>query len=141
MGDTVNAMMAASRGGHKPKRTTTSTGTFPCPFCDHVSASKRRLNEHLEHEHDTKQKLKCHICLKMFTSKLGLQLHLNKHYGKQAFHCSVCNKGFAQKYQYDGHMNVHVGAKPFQCAKCFKCFAYSNHLSKHKHTCPGVVSF
>ena len=111
-----------------------------CPFCADTFSTKRELTIHLEQEHDTKQKLKCHICRKMFKSKTGLKLHMDKHTGNQAFQCSICGASFSQKLHYTGHMNKHADVKPFQCPICYKCFRHSNNLCRHKKlNCPGVI--
>ena len=110
-----------------------------CPFCSDLFITKRSLTSHLEQEHHAKQRLKCHLCGKMFANKITLNDHIDRHNGNQAFFCQMCDLKFSERQKFEGHMNIHKGIKPYECPGCLRSFTHSNTLSKHKKTCTGMV--
>jgi len=82
----------------------------------------------------SKDRFKCKICLKCYSSKQSLEHHERIHSGEKPFQCEVCDKTFAQKGNLDRHMRIHSGEKPYECDICGKKFSVSCHLKYHSTT-------
>ena len=50
---------------------------------------------------------RCNECSKTFTSKKGLNGHIQHHTGKYSYFCGLCRKGFPQACDYKRHMKRH----------------------------------
>ncbi|XP_040568391.1 uncharacterized protein [Lepeophtheirus salmonis] len=122
---------------------------FRCEECSYETSIKSTYVGHMaEHasisEPLKKTKLKCMKCLKEFRSKVGLQLHLKKHFN-DTYVCSVCDFKTPQRINLIKHMaSKHKKgidgkdlSSDFKCKLCsFECVA--EHLLKshllRKHT-------
>ena len=114
----------------------------------------RSLNSHIEktmttHHSSKKQidknllEIKCEICEKTFTRKVGLKYHIKSiHQGikmqikkriNKKLPCEICGKTFTQNTGLKGHMkSIHQGIKDEKCEICGKTFALKCSLYKHQ---------
>ena len=102
---------------------------FNCDQCGKSFNRKRFFIEHMK-THSEKP-YKCGICQKRFTSKAGLDYHVQVHSGKKPFECGVCQKKFSSKSYLDDHLKFHSGEKPYQCMQCKIRFSQKSNLDKH----------
>ncbi|CAH1778357.1 unnamed protein product, partial [Owenia fusiformis] len=50
------------------------------------------------------------------------------------FECKLCLKSFSAKWNLYIHMNIHNGARPYKCDICEKAFANPGTLNHHRKT-------
>ncbi|XP_056640389.1 gastrula zinc finger protein XlCGF57.1-like isoform X2 [Diorhabda sublineata] len=77
------------------------------------------------------ENIKCDICLKTFSHKSKLDIHLLIHTGEKPFKCDICLKTFSQKSHLNVHLLIHTGEKRFKCDICLKTFLYKSNLNVH----------
>ncbi|XP_056633672.1 zinc finger protein OZF-like [Diorhabda sublineata] len=81
--------------------------------------------------------LSCGVCLKVYSSKQALMVHMQIHSGEKTFLCTICGKEFMRKGHLQVHSRIHTGEKPYRCNDCGKTFrqpaAHRNHLLMHKN--------
>ncbi|XP_058626775.1 gastrula zinc finger protein XlCGF49.1-like [Onychostoma macrolepis] len=73
----------------------------------------------------------CPRCVKTFTRKGNLLIHIRIHAGESPFSCFQCGKGFTQKGSLKRHLRIHSGEKPFTCLQCGKSFTETGSLKRH----------
>ncbi|MCG5130385.1 C2H2-type zinc finger protein, partial [Enterobacter mori] len=92
---------------HTHKRGT----TFICPVCNQFTSSESMLVEHLQaHMMNQRHNLhSCLSCLRSFSTRNGLVLHLLNHQKeKRVYTCSVCKKNFRSENFLTTHIsNTH----------------------------------
>jgi hypothetical protein len=76
----------------------------------------------------------CHLCLKPFKSKAGLDQHIRVLHQKiKAFSCHFCGKAFGYKKTLDCHISVlHENSGAFPCELCGKKFGMKSTLRQHR---------
>ena len=67
-----------------------SQGIWKCKVCDKVSNRKENIIKHAE-THLQGIKHSCHICMKTFPTRPGLQAHINEIHSK-LYSCKICGK-------------------------------------------------
>ncbi|KAK8719680.1 hypothetical protein OTU49_013860, partial [Cherax quadricarinatus] len=94
----------------------------------HSHSSLKQSSQHLQCGYQTKfivgrTTLQCAVCLKEFSEKYNLVIHMRTHTGEKPYQCSECLKDFSQKSSLVSHMRTHTGEKPYQCSECLKDFS------------------
>ncbi|XP_012258252.2 zinc finger protein 878-like [Athalia rosae] len=84
---------------------------------------------------ETKEKLMCHLCQKVYVSKKALLRHTEAHMREKIITCKICNKVFNSNDKLTNHMRKHSDNMDFKCEVCgmpFKELAKLNcHLRVH----------
>ncbi|XP_053158321.1 zinc finger protein 773-like [Hemicordylus capensis] len=94
-----------------------------------------------ERMHKGKEKNKCPVCGKSFSSPSSLNYHWQTHTGEKPFKCPECGKSFCQRTNLVKHQIIHTGEKPFQCSECGKSFYQRTNLVKHQTIHTGAKPF
>lgn len=107
---------------------------FKCNECNCIL--KRRncpQNHRCVPENRMKNKYKCDICEKNYTTSYNLKRHLALHTGEKQFICDICKKSFATKTHMKRHITViHLQEKKYKCHTCNKCFSDLYYFKVHK---------
>ena len=104
---------------------------YPCLMCSAEFSSSSALVRHAaKHDHVT-GKVRCHVCLKEFSTHTNMKLHLSVHASEKPYKCRECPQTFFQFSHLRIHERKHTGEKPYKCPSCDKCFAQSAHLACH----------
>eukprot|EP00188_Purpureofilum_apyrenoidigerum_P001567 Plantae.Rhodophyta-Purpureofilum_apyrenoidigerum.ctg1878.p3 GENE.Plantae.Rhodophyta-Purpureofilum_apyrenoidigerum.ctg1878~~Plantae.Rhodophyta-Purpureofilum_apyrenoidigerum.ctg1878.p3 ORF type:complete len:138 (-),score=13.10 Plantae.Rhodophyta-Purpureofilum_apyrenoidigerum.ctg1878:444-857(-) len=84
----------------------------------------------------------CSICLKMFSSKGNMRVHMNVVHGAQRdFECDLCQKRFGTKNNLHRHIDmVHKKERPFECTLCRRRFTTKSCVKRHELTHQRHVS-
>ncbi|XP_077297456.1 uncharacterized protein LOC143919138 [Arctopsyche grandis] len=105
-------------------------------ICSNPSPSESELVLH------TREKLfKCATCLKSFTRKDRLVMHLRSHTGEKPYKCEMCSKSFSEKSSLKSHVILHTEIRPHKCEICLKSFFYKYRLESHKISHTGVKPY
>ncbi|XP_055901821.1 zinc finger protein 729-like [Eupeodes corollae] len=113
--------------------------TIACVYCD--KPFKRQYDLLRHHRTHTKEKpFQCNVCVKSFSTKSGLKIHLNTHISSEAqparaYECAVdeCHKRFASLRALDIHTKTHTNSISYICPICSKIFTSKAGFSSHKH--------
>jgi KRAB domain-containing zinc finger protein len=83
-----------------------------------------------------KNKVKCGICNKGFTSTASKNKHIRAvHENERPFECSQCDKTFTRGEHVRNHMkSIHSKEKPFACTLCELSFKRPDGLKTHLKT-------
>lgn len=81
---------------------------FTCDMCGRKFARMKQLHQH-KYRHHNKNKWKCYVCDKEYSSKLTLNQHLITHSPSLIrYWCDTCHKGFYDKSKYNSHVRSHA---------------------------------
>lgn len=84
---------------------------------------------------------KCRQCLKVFTQRIQLQMHVCPKEPYKPFQCGHCSLSFAQPLELRNHVVVHSSERPFKCGFCGRSFAGATTLNNHVRTHTGERPF
>jgi DNA-directed RNA polymerase subunit RPC12/RpoP len=84
---------------------------------------------------------KCRQCLKVFTQRIQLQMHVCPKEAYKPFQCGHCSLSFAQPSELRNHVVVHSSERPFKCGFCGRSFAGATTLNNHVRTHTGERPF
>lgn len=106
--------------------------------------SKSEFNLHMSRNHNPDKKYECKTCLRKFSVRKDLSLHLPMHTLEKAIQCELCGQQFARKTSLSHHIQRHIrDLEPkIPCKLCDKTFPKKFDLWKHvrenhkfDHTC------
>lgn len=105
---------------------------FTCDMCGQKFARMKQLHQH-KYRHHNKQKWKCYVCEKEYSSKLTLNQHLITHSPSLIrYWCDTCHKGFYDKSKYNSHVRSHAKKAEHICNICGKKFSTKFNLQRHE---------
>lgn len=84
---------------------------------------------------------KCRQCLKVFTQRIQLQMHVCPKEPYKPFQCGHCSLSFGQSSELRNHVVVHSSERPFKCGFCGRSFAGATTLNNHIRTHTGERPF
>uniref|UniRef100_A0A914YE83 C2H2-type domain-containing protein n=1 Tax=Panagrolaimus superbus TaxID=310955 RepID=A0A914YE83_9BILA len=90
---------------------------------------------------DSKSKKdRCTYCLKVFTNRSNLIVHLRSHTGEKPYKCTLCAYACAQSSKLTRHMRTHGqnGKETYHCSICQMPFSVHSTLEKHMRKCVVV---
>lgn len=94
--------------------------------------TKSGITQHVRNVHDRVGEVVCHICAKVYSSKVRLRVHLMEHSGVErprAF-CDICGNSFKSEETRDRHVKVHQ-EQSVKCPHCDKISPNKNALKSH----------
>jgi hypothetical protein len=90
---------------------------------------------------DSKSKKdRCTYCMKVFTNRSNLIVHLRSHTGEKPYKCTLCAYACAQSSKLTRHMRTHGqnGKETYHCSICQMPFSVHSTLEKHMRKCVVV---
>lgn len=103
---------------------------FTCDMCGRKFARMKQLHQH-KYRHHNKNKWKCYVCDKEYSSKLTLNQHLITHSPSLIrYWCDTCHKGFYDKSKYNSHVRSHAKKAEHICNICGKKFSTKFNLQR-----------
>lgn len=104
--------------------------------------SKSELNLHNKRHHTPIKPFECTICLRKFSVKKDLRMHVVIHSEERHFQCDICGKGFSRETTLSLHKKAHTIDLAHPCQLCNLKFPKKHFLWKHirenhqfDHTC------
>ena len=79
----------------------------------------------------------CGHCTCSFANPEQLRIHVETHVSDKPYRCGFCARTFAGATTLNNHMRTHTGSKPYSCKKCGKTFLKAAQLARHKRALPA----
>ena len=104
-----------------------------CPICKNLFSNKSNLKTHISSIHNKILPFKCPYsnCLKKYSSKTRLNVHIRTHTGIKPYKCKICDKSFNENGNLKAHLLRHEIEKKFKCFYCEKSYKSNGHLKEH----------
>ena len=115
---------------------------FKCPHCEHESASKWNLGQHVQ-GHTNEQAFPCDRCRFKTSTKNQLDKHVNVKHSplpRQQFPCDQCDYLSPRETHLKAHKLKHAAGRPFSCRQCEKTFKLHRELLVHTRVHSGEGS-
>ena len=109
---------------------------LPCHVCGKDFSKTAYLNKHLK-IHDEISVHNCNLCDKKFKTKQSLYQHKQSHVSRNNISCHKegCNRLFTTKQGLDKHVNTKHKYVTFPCPNCDKKFSCENYCKEHMRKC------
>lgn len=98
--------------------------------CDYDQCGKKfsvkyLLSAHIARIHQNKRNFKCELCLKCYSTKMDLKVHLRNHL-LGSYKCDHCTNTYATKQNLQIHRKFHFNSKIelFTCDICLNTFSH-----------------
>ena len=108
--------------------------SIKCHLCDKSFSSKLGMSLHLRRVHEKEKNFSCATCGKTFFDMTDYRRHSNTHQSKKLYNCDFCGKGFSQQIGLKVHKTTHLGKGNYQCNLCNKTFHTKSGLDNHKQS-------
>ena len=103
-----------------------------CEICSANFRSKKRLNIHVQSQHNGERGWICEVCSKECKNKVGLNAHMVTHDKSRQVQCDYCEKDYSDQVGLVLHIAaVHKIGDEINCGECDKVFFHKVILRKH----------
>lgn len=125
---------------HVFQKNSCTTSQLTCNICNKTFETRKRLSAHAK-VHETKPRLVCDKCGKMYNSQFNLENHKSSQHGEyldecqNVYKCRICNEKFDNRTDLYSHMKMHTKERINQellCDTCGKCFSNPHNLKSHQ---------
>lgn len=119
----------------KTERSGKRKKSYACTLCDHATAQRQSLTQHIQSVHEQLRPFQCQWegCSYNASTKQNVEKHTKAVHEKLKPNvCPYCDASFSQKVTLDNHVRgVHEKVKPFQCPLCSYTSAYRGNFNSH----------
>ncbi len=106
--------------------------SLKCYMCPSRFSSKNGLQWHLQITHSSIRQSSCVFCEKICTMSYCMYAHIKRHIQERAYECEIFKKQFYNSSTKTSHMGIHTGEKPWKCKTCSKGFTIKTNLLRHE---------
>lgn len=82
---------------------------YPCRQCSYKGTTAFSLKRHVKYKHTKERPFHCSHCMKTFTEKSTLIIHMRVHTGEQPYQCSLCPQRFKHRISLKIHVSKNHG--------------------------------
>lgn len=112
------------------------TTSWRCRQCMKTFTQRVSLQMHVC-SHHLEKPYQCGHCACSFSHHEDLRIHVETHVSDKPYRCGFCSRTFAGSTTLNNHMRTHTGSKPYSCKKCGKSFLKAAQLARHKRVQPS----
>ncbi|XP_075224324.1 uncharacterized protein LOC142326076 isoform X5 [Lycorma delicatula] len=107
-----------------------------CDICGKSYTTTSHLKSHILRVHSNLQRNHvCNVCGASFKESGVLKSHLMVHNDERKYKCKICDKTFKFKAVLETHKRVHTNVEPYVCKNCGESFKWKQTFDKHKTKC------
>ncbi|XP_073812577.1 uncharacterized protein isoform X21 [Musca autumnalis] len=119
------------------------SGESICEICGHVAVSHPKLKRHVYRVHTMpKVPTQCKYCLKWYTSRANMLLHIKNVHTDNEYRCNICGNVALSRAAFYQHKHLKHGiVKEHKCTVCGKPFKSPGILKQHMATHTGIDIF
>lgn len=111
--------------------------SWRCRQCLKTFTQRLSLQMHVCSQHHPEKPYQCGHCACSFSHHEDLRVHVETHVSDKPYRCGFCSRTFAGSTTLNNHMRTHIGNKPYSCKKCGKSFLKAAQLARHKRALPS----